>query len=125
MKISAKVALLSACGLAAGIVNGLLGAGSGVLIVFALHLALGGAITDTRDIFANATAIILPISLFSAISYMLSGSLPPATQLGRYLIPGILGGICGAWLLGKLPETVIRRIFGSVVLISGLIMLMR
>ena len=125
LKAPLRILLLCACGLAAGLINGLLGAGSGVLIVFALHAALGGTLSDTRDVFANATAVILPISLFSAVSYFLNGSLPPATQLGRYLLPGILGGLGGALLLGRLPEVTVRRIFGSVVLVSGLIMLIQ
>lgn len=119
-----RCTLLAVCGLAAGVVNGLLGAGSGVIIVFALQAALGTALTDSRDIFANATAVILPISLFSAVSYFLSGELP-ATQLSRYLLPGTIGGLIGAFLLGRLPERVVKCIFALVVLISGLIMLIR
>lgn len=124
MKTAGRVTILSVCGLAAGVVNGLLGAGSGVIIVFALHAALGTVLSDSRDLFANATAVILPISLFSAVSYFFAGALP-STNLGRYLLPGVLGGLCGAFLLGKLPETVVKRIFGLVVLVSGLIMLIR
>ena len=119
-----RCTLLGVCGLAAGIVNGLLGAGSGVIIVFALQAVLGASLRDSRDIFANATAIILPISLFSAVTYFLSGELP-ATQLSRYLLPGVIGGLIGAFLLGKLPERVVKCIFALVVLVSGLIMLMR
>ena len=125
MKQWGRIALLSSCGFAAGIVNGVLGAGSGVLIVYALHAALGKTLADSRDVFANATAVILPVSLFSVISYFLHGSLPPAAQLGRYLLPGVLGGLCGALLLVRLPEIAVKRIFGGVILLSGLIMLVR
>lgn len=120
-----KAMLLSLCGLAAGVINGLLGAGSGVLIVFALHAVLGSALGDTRDVFANATAVILPISLFSVLSYFLSGGLTGAAVLSPYLLPGALGGFLGAYLLGRLPESVIKGIFGLVVTVSGLILLIR
>ena len=125
MKQWGKIALLSGCGFAAGIVNGVLGAGSGVLIVYALQAVLGKTLTDSRDVFANATAVILPVSLFSTVSYFLHGAMPPAAPLGRYLLPGVLGGLCGAWLLGRLPEVTVKRIFGGVILLSGLIMLVR
>lgn len=119
-----KGTVLALSGLAAGVVNGLLGAGSGVIIVFALQAVLGASLHDSRDIFANATAIILPISLFSSVTYFLSGELP-ATQLSRYMIPGVIGGLIGAFLLGKLPEKVVKCIFALLVLVSGLIMLIR
>lgn len=125
MKQWGRIALLSGCGFAAGIVNGVLGAGSGVLIVYALQAALGKTLTDSRDIFANATAVILPVSLFSVISYFFHDTMPPAAQLGRYMLPGVLGGLCGALLLGRLPEVTVKRIFGGVILLSGLIMLVR
>lgn len=119
-----RAVTLSLCGLAAGVINGLLGAGSGVLIVWALQWTLGDKLTDSRDVFANATAVILPISLVSAISYFLTDALP-AAHLSRYLLPGVVGGLCGAYLLGRLPEHIVKRIFGLVVLVSGLIMLIR
>ena len=120
-----QLLLLGVCGVGAGVINGLLGAGSGVLIAYALGAVSPALRSDSRTLFANATAIILPISLVSAVSYYLTGALSPATELAGYLLPGLLGGLIGAWLLGRLPEKVIRRIFGSVVLVSGLIMLFR
>lgn len=119
-----KSSLLGLCGLAAGVVNGLLGAGSGVLIVFALQAALRGSEADSRDVFANATAVILPISLVSAVLYFRAGQLPEV-EWGRYLLPGVLGGLAGAWLLGKLPARAVKCTFSLVVLLSGMIMLVR
>lgn len=116
--------LLMLCGLAAGIVNGLLGAGSGVIVIFGMGAALGGRLADPRDLYANATAVILAISLFSAISYFVSGSLP-AADLGRYLIPGVVGGLIGAVLLDRMSPRLIRRIFAIVVIFSGFMMIVR
>ena len=125
MKATARLLLLALCGFGAGIVNGLLGAGSGVLIVFALHAVLGKQLADSRDVFANATAVILPISLFSALSYLRAGALPAVTSLSAYLLPGAAGGVCGALLMNRLSGVAVKRIFGAVVLLSGLIMLVR
>ena len=122
---TAPLSLLALFGLIAGMVNGLLGAGSGILITYALRAASPALRRDSRDLLANATAIILPISLISAISYLRAGILPSLIDCAKYLLPGILGGIIGGVWLGKLPEQVIRRLFATVVLISGLIMLFR
>ncbi len=125
MKQAGRVLGLSLCGLAAGMVNGLLGAGSGVVLVWALRRVLGDKRQSARDIFANATAIILPISLFSLLSYGRADALPSSAALAPYILPGAVGGLLGAWLLGRLPETLVQRIFGAVVLASGVIMLLR
>ena len=124
-KTVARLTLISVCGFGAGIMNGLLGAGSGVLLVYALRGILPRNTTDSRDIFANAIATVLPLSLFSAISYFQKFSLPPLTELLPYLLPGLFGGLIGARLLGQLSATVVKKIFGTVVLVSGIAMLLR
>ena len=124
-KTAARLSLIAVCGFAAGMINGLLGAGSGVLLVFALRVILPMRESDPRDIFANATAVILPLSLCSALSYFRKVPLPPSAELLPYLLPGLLGGLIGARLLGRLPATVVKRIFGTVVLVSGVAMLLR
>lgn len=125
IRVGARPLLLALCGLAAGLINGLLGAGSGILIAYALSALSPDLRQDNRDLLANTTAIILPLSLVSAVSYFRSGLLTADTPLTRYLLPGILGGLVGAWLLDKLPQSTIRRLFGSIVLLSGMIMLFR
>ncbi len=117
--------LLALLGLLAGVVNGLLGAGSGILLTYALRIASPALREDSRDLLANSTAIILPLSLISLLSYLRADAIPPSADLGVYLIPGVLGGLLGALLLGKLPELAIRRLFAGVVTVSGLIMLIR
>ena len=117
--------LLCLFGLLAGAVNGLLGAGSGILLAYALRIASPALRRDSRDLLANSTAIILPLSLVSFLSYLRADALPPAADLGAYILPGVLGGLLGALLLGRLPELAIRRIFAGVVTVSGLIMLLR
>ena len=124
-RLNAPPFLLALFGLIAGIVNGLLGAGSGILITYALRAVSPALRRDSRDLLANATAIILPISLISAVSYLRAGILPSSADCVVYLLPGIVGGIVGGLLLGKLPEQAIRRLFATVVLISGMIMLFR
>lgn len=108
-------------GLAAGFANGLLGAGGGIIIVWTLTKALEGAVKDSKDIFANALAVMLPVSAMSAISYATHGSLPTDGIL-RFILPAVLGGVTGAFLLDRISADAVKILFGFLVILSGIIM---
>ena len=110
--------LVLALGLGAGFINGLLGAGGGILIVFGLGKLLRGKIRDPRSVYASAIAVILPLSILSAIQYFRQGSLE-IHKLELLILPAILGGALGGLLLRRLSPAVLSRIFAVVVLISG------
>ena len=114
--------LLLVGGLATGLVNGLLGAGGGIVTVFVLVKVLGPALTDRRDVFANALAIILPLSVISVISYTVGGSMPSG-ELNLLVLPAILGGLLGGILLDRIDPLWIQLIFSAIVLYSGVAML--
>lgn len=110
-------------GLAAGVINGLLGAGGGVILVFLLRAALGPG-AESRDIYASALITTLPITLVSALRYGGAGALP----LGEFLplaLPAVAGGIIGALLLDRIHPKITRRIFAALVIFSGAVMLLR
>lgn len=127
-----KNTILIAGGLAAGFMNGLLGAGGGILIVFVMGAVLsskkdmpeGALAPDKRDIFANALAAMLPVTAVSVISYALRGNLH-ANGAEVYIFPAIIGGLGGAWLLDKLRFDTVRRLFSLIVIISGIAMLLK
>ncbi|MBO5883117.1 MAG: sulfite exporter TauE/SafE family protein [Clostridia bacterium] len=109
-------------GASAGFVNGLLGAGGGILIVLALKKILKKESADEKEIFANSLAIMLPVSVFSAFLYAARGNIS-LVGFDAFIIPAILGGIFGAILLGKLKPKVIRMLFGVLVIVSGILMI--
>ena len=122
MKNAFKIALpLLVIGAAAGLLNGLLGAGGGIIIVFFLQLLYGKKVANGKSFFATAIAAMLPLSLFSVWRYARSGLLPtlPVAQL---LLPSLLGGAVGALLLPLLPSAHLRRLFALVVLVSGVLL---
>lgn len=105
--------MLAASALCAGIVNGFLGTGGGILLVFALSLAE----IDPRDRFATVIAVILPLSAVSVCFYSGSARFSDAAP---YLLPGMLGGVCGAMLLDRLDIRWVKKLFAAMVIWAGI-----
>ena len=101
---------------AAGIVNGLFGAGGGMIL-----LPLLSATTDLKDreLFANCVAITLPMSLVSLTVYFLHGGSFAAEAL-PYLIGGAAGGILAGLLLKKIKASWLRRALGVLIIWGGI-----
>lgn len=111
-----------AIGLSAGFLNGLLGAGGGIVIVFGLRKLLRGRLEDPRSIFPTAIAVMLPLSLLSVWQYARQGSLD-LSFLGWLILPAIAGGVIGGLLLRRLSTKALSRLFAAVVLVSGVMLL--
>lgn len=112
------------CGLAAGAVNGLLGTGGGIILVFAFGRLMSerhgyGA----RDVFAAVILAILPMSAFSALMYIKSGSVELGAAL-PYAGAGALGGLIGAMLLDKINTELLKKLFAVMVIYAGVRMML-
>jgi uncharacterized membrane protein YfcA len=115
---------LGLAGLAAGVINGLLSAGGGIVVVIAMSRLLGDTLENKNDIFANALCVMLPLSLFSCMIYALGGDL--VTQgFGVFALPAIIGGAVGGALLGKLRAAFVKKLFAALVIISGMLLIVR
>ena len=111
-------------GFAAGVANGLLGAGGGTVIVFGIAKVLGDSLRDGNDVFATALCVMLPVSAVSCIIYILRGHI--STQgFGAFAIPALIGGAVGGLLLGKVKESWVKRLFAVLVVISGILLIIR
>ena len=111
-------------GLLAGFANGLLGAGGGILVVFALAAARSEDLPEARDLYANALCVMLPISAVSCVRYALSGHLR-TEGFGVFALPAIAGGLLGGLLLGKLKAKPLKKLFGARVIYSGIMLMIR
>ena len=116
--------LIPAIGFLAGISNGLMGAGGGIIIVYGMNYALRDSICDKKDVFANALCVMLPVSAVSCICYAIRGALP-INGLAVYSIPAILGGITGGFLLHRIKTDALKKIFAAIVIYSGIILIIR
>ncbi|MBE6577419.1 MAG: hypothetical protein E7653_04715 [Ruminococcaceae bacterium] len=119
----APIKLLLA-GLFAGAVNGLLGAGGGIITVFALTKIYKEKMSEKNDVFAHALCVMLPLSLLSCILYLSKGNFS-AEGFGVFVLPAVLGGAVGGLLLDKLKAVFLRRLFASLVIISGILLIVR
>ena len=112
-----RLVLLGALALAAGVVNGFLGTGGGIVLMFALSLIPAADDTAARDRFATVIAVILPLSLVSVLTY---GENVNFSAASPYIIPGILGGVLGGLLLDKLSVNIVKKLFAAMVIWAGI-----
>ena len=107
----------AACaGAAAGLANGLFGAGGGMILV---PLLAGLCGLEDRRSFATALCIMTPLCLVSVAVYALHGNLAPGMSL-PYLIGGFFGGLGGALLLRRMPVRLLHGVLGVFILWGGL-----
>ncbi len=111
-----RLALMAILAAAAGFVNGFLGTGGGIVLMAALCLVPKKSPLTAKDKFATVIAVILPLSLLSAILY---GESAPLTNAVPYILPGILGGVCGALLLDRLRVGFVKKLFAVMVIWAG------
>ena len=111
---------LAIVGSLVGLVNGFMGGGGGIFVVVALTMYLG---LRQKNAHATAILIILPVSIASAIIYIINGNVDWLATL--YTTIGVVGGgIFGAWLLKKIDDKWLKFIFSFILLFAGVRMLL-
>ena len=100
---------------AAGVVNGLFGAGGGMVLVPLLCM-----LTDLEDdqVFPASVSIILPVCLVSLAIRFDAGAI--ADNNIWYLISSALGGILAGIFAKKIPTTWLHRALGILILWGGI-----
>lgn len=119
-----NVALLGLSGLAAGLVNGLLGAGGGIVAVWGLGRVLATHMPDRKDAFANALLVMLPLTAISLVGYAARGLLAQVNT-ASLLLPALAGGFGGALILDHINVRWLKIIFAGLVIYSGFFMLLK
>ncbi|MBR6681305.1 MAG: sulfite exporter TauE/SafE family protein [Clostridia bacterium] len=113
---------LAVAGFIAGVVNGLLGAGGGILIISALSRIMKDELPEKKDVFVNSLCVMLPISALSCFLYALRGDLS-TEGFGIFALPAIAGGIVGGLLIDKIRSGALKRLFAALVIISGVLLI--
>lgn len=121
MRIFSKDNIITASlSILTGFINGLLGAGGGMVAVPLLKKA-GFSQKSAQE---NAIAVILPITLLSSIIYIMNGYVSVSDAL-PYIPGGLLGAFLGTRLMKKISNKWLRRIFALFMLYAGVRLLMR
>ena len=111
-----RAALLAGAAFLAGTLNGLLGTGGGMVLIFALSALLSPG--HGKEIFVISSAGVFVFSLISVTIYGYGGSFP-AADFPRFALAAAAGGVTGAFLFSRLPTRWLRRLFGLLLLYSG------
>ena len=98
-------------GIAAGAVNGLFGAGGGMVLVPMLR----GSDLTQDEVFASSIVIIFPMCILS----LLPRTPLPWGQAMPFLISGIVGGVLAATLGKRIPVTQLHRVLGALIVYGG------
>lgn len=103
-------------GIGAGAVNGMFGAGGGMVLVPLLCL-----LTDLVDdaVFPASVGIILPVCFVSLGFTLRPGAIVWETAI-PYLISSALGGILAGFFGKKIPTLWLHRFLGVVILWGGI-----
>ena len=114
---------LCICGLAGGFINGLLGAGSGIIFIYALSFLFSGdGETEKNDVFALSLGAVFFVTLFSVFFYAAAGKVSFA-DASSYVLPALAGGFTGALLLGRVSNFLLSAIFSVIIIFSGISMI--
>ena len=101
-------------GLGAGVINGLRGAGGGMVVVPLLS-AMG--VRGKRS-HATALMVIVPLSAVSAVLYLVQGRVGFADAL-PWLPGSLLGAYLGSRLMPKIATGWLKLLFGGLMLWGG------
>ena len=104
-----------------GFINGFFGGGGGMIVVPVMTILMK---VEQKVAHATALAVILPVSVISAIIYFWGGvSGLELTPMLTTSISVIGGGILGALILKKIDNKLLVKIFAVLMLIAGIKML--
>lgn len=118
IKISKTSIGLIIISLIGGILNGLIGAGGGIVLSLGLSALVGSYMKEKKDIYFNSQAAMIPVSIVSYFVYAMNGD-TTAIPLWNMVFPSIAGGILGGIASSHIDSKYIRIIFAIIILFSG------
>ena len=103
-------------GIGAGAVNGLFGAGGGMVLVPLLS-RWGGL--EEREVFPASVCIILPMSIVSLMLSWQAGTVSADMAL-PYLLGSAAGGVLAGFLGKRIPTLWFHRFLGALIIWGGI-----
>ena len=115
-----EIFMLGGAGFLAGIVNGFLGAGSGLILVPLIKII---SKIDEKQTHATTLVCVMFSCLFSAAVYVIKRQVDWWIILWCF-VGSIVGGIIGTICLKKLKNNVIDLLFSVVLIAAGVMMIL-
>ncbi len=117
---ASQLIILLLTGLLAGFVSGAMGVGGEIIIVPSLVFLLGMSQHEAQG--TSLGVLVLPVVALGAWNYYKNGYLNVRFAI-VLIIAFVLGGVLGSQVAIMLPDRLLRKIFGGVVLILALKMI--
>ena len=103
-------------GLAVGTFSGFMGIGGGILLAPALVYIFG--LTQHQAQGTSLAAMVPPITLLAALKYYHNGNV--RLDIVVFIALGFMvGGAIGATLVHGIPDAILKKIFGLILLLVG------
>lgn len=107
-------------GLSVGIFSGFMGLGGGIILIPALIYIFG--LTQHQAQGTSLAIMVPPITLLAAIKYYQSGNVK--LNMTIFIALGfVVGGLLGADIVRNIPDIILRKIFGFIMLVVALRMI--
>ena len=98
-------------GLVAGIISGMLGLGSGTILIPVMVLVFGFAQKSAQG---TALAVMVPMALLGALRYWQNPKIEVNFSVPALIVCGALvGTLIGTKLVGHIPAPMLKKIFGA------------
>jgi uncharacterized membrane protein YfcA len=108
-------------GICAGILSGLLGLGSGIILIPTLVLICS---FEQKNAQGMALAIMVPMALVGALRYWKNPAIEMnVAVIGLIILGALAGALVGTELMAQLPSHILRKIFAVVLIIVAVKML--
>jgi len=115
-----NIMLYVVLGLVAGILSGLLGIGGGIIIIPVMVLLFGMSQHQAQG--TTLALMVPPIGLLAAWAYYKQGFVD--LKMAAFVCIGFfVGGLIGAEFATNIPEQVLKKTFGAVLLVLSLRMI--
>lgn len=107
-------------GFICGVLNGIFGSGGGIAAV-SLMESTG---IEAKKSHATSVCLVFILSIISTVLYYINGRID--FEKAMMFIPyGAVGAVAGGLLLKKVPNSILRRIFGAVIVIAAVRMILK
>ena len=114
-----KVIILIGVGVAGGAINGMFGAGAGLVLV---PLICASTKIDEKKVHATTLACVLLMCVVSSIIFVVKKQVDYKLTMWC-LIGSLMGAILGTVLLQKFKNKIINLIFSCVLVLAGVLMI--